>query len=145
MRSSLIILFLSVCLACVAAEKPTPGVSKQDRKAADREYKHAVELQQAGKPEDALLAVAKALQLVPGKVEYLTMSEMLRQQLISSHLDEGNRLAEKGDTVAAAEQFGQALSMEPHNSYVLQRLRDISPPRDPEHQHALQMLASVDQ
>jgi len=145
MRSPLVILFLSACLACLAAENPAPSVSKQAIKAADKEFKHAVELQEAGKIEDALLSVANALQLVPGKVEYITMREMLRQQIVSSHLDQGNHLAEKGETVAAAAQFGQALSVDPNNSYVLQRLHDIAPPEDPERQHALQMLASVDQ
>ncbi len=145
MRSSLVILLLFACLACLAAEKPAPGVSKQDIKTADKEFKQALELQQAGKTEDALLAVNKAIELVPGKVEYLTLSEMLRQQILRSHLDQGNRLAEKGDTAAAAEQFRAALSIDPHDSYVMQRLHDISPPEDPERQHTLEMLASVDQ
>jgi general secretion pathway protein D len=145
MRSSLIILFLLASLACLAAEKPSPGVSKQDIKNADKEFKQALELQQAGKTEDAFLAVTKAIELVPGKVEYLTLSELLRQQIVSGHLDQGNRLAERGDTAAAAERFREALSIDPQNSYVMQRLHDISPPENPERKHTLETLASVDQ
>ncbi len=147
MRSLLIILLLFACLGCLAlaADKPKPGASKQDIKAADKEFKHAIELQQAGKTEDAMLAVTKAVQLVPGNVEYVTLSEMLRQQIVSQHLGRGNRLAENGDTPAAAEEFRQALAVDPQNSYVVQRLSDISPQGNPERQHMLQLLASVDQ
>jgi tetratricopeptide (TPR) repeat protein len=147
MRSLLTILLLFACLDCLALadDKPKPGASKQDAKTADKEYKHAIELQQAGKTEDAMLAVTRAVQLVPGNVEYVTMSEMLRQQIVSQHLGQGNRFAENGDTPAAAEEFRQALAVDPQNSYVVQRLSDISPRGDPERQHTLQLLASVDQ
>jgi type II secretory pathway component GspD/PulD (secretin) len=82
---------------------------------------------------------------VPGNVEYVTLSEVLRQQIVSRHLGRGNRLAESGDTPAAAEEFRQALAIDPQNSYVVQRLSDISPQGNPERQHTLQLLASVDQ
>jgi Flp pilus assembly secretin CpaC len=145
MRSSLVILLLFASLGCPAEDKRAPGVSKQDVKAADKEFKEARELQQAGKTEEAMLAITKAVQLVPGKLEYITMSEMLRQQIVSDHLQRGDRLAEKGDTPAAAEQFRQALAVDPQNSYVMQRLRDILPQEDPEKRHTLELLASVDQ
>lgn len=141
---------LFFCLACMAADKPKsalPGtVSKEDKKAAEKEFKDAQDLQRAGRPDDALLAVLKAQELMPGNVEYMTMGEMLRQQIIGEHMEAGNHLAAAGDAAGAAQRFRMALSIDPQNAYAAQRLRDVEPPDgDAEHKHVLQLLASVDQ
>src|SRR6476469_3389134 len=144
------ILSLFFCLACMAADKPksvaAPPVSSEDRKIAEKEFKNAQELQRAGKPEDALIAVLKAQELMPGNVEFMTMGEMLRQQIVGEHVEAGNHLAAAGDPVGAAQRFHLALSIDPQNAYAAQRLRDVEPPDgDAEHKHVLQLLASVDQ
>ncbi|HEX4604481.1 MAG TPA: hypothetical protein VH724_10830 [Candidatus Angelobacter sp.] len=140
------ILSLFICFACAAAEKPKPAISKQARKAADKEFKNALELQKEGKPEEALLAVTKAAQLAPDNMEYVTMGEMLRQQIVGVQVEQGNRLAAAGDTSGAMQRFSAALAMDPGNAYVAQRLHDAAPPdQDPEHRHVLELLASVDQ
>ena len=149
MRICFAILTLFFCLACMAAEKPksaVPGVSKEDKKAAEKEFKDAQDLQRAGKPDDALVAVLKAQELMPGNVEFMTMGEMLRQQIVGDHMEAGNHLAAAGDSAGAAQRFRMALSIDPQNSYAAQRLRDVEPPDgDAEHKHVLQLLASVDQ
>jgi len=134
----------------MAADKPKsalPGtVSKEDKKAAEKEFKDAQDLQRAGKPDDALVAVLKAQELMPGNVEFMTMGEMLRQQIVGEHMEAGNHLAAAGDSAGAAQRFRIALSIDPQNSYAAQRLRDVEPPDgDAEHKHVLQLLASVDQ
>jgi general secretion pathway protein D len=146
MKSWFTIFALFFCLACAAAEKPRPAISKHDREAAEKQFKDALEFQKKGKAEEALLAATRATQLFPGNVEYLTMAEMLRQQIVGAHLEEGNRLAEIGDTRGAVAQFGTALGLDPQNAYVAQRMHDVVPPEaDPENRHVLQLLASVDQ
>ncbi len=156
MKSCFAILSLFFCLTCFGAEGPKSTaskegpkstVSKSDQKLAEKEFKSALDLQQSGKPEEALLAVIKATQLVPANVEYATLAETLRQQIVGQHLENGNRLAAAGDTSGASEQFRTALGIDPANAYVAQRLHDISPPDDPdpEQTHTLQLLASVDQ
>ncbi|HEX3584598.1 MAG TPA: hypothetical protein VH024_01305 [Candidatus Angelobacter sp.] len=143
--------FLCFCLACAAADGPKPAdskpvASKEDRKAAEKEFKNAQDLQRAGKPQEALQAVVKAEQLVPGNVEYITMGEMLRQQLVDEQMEAGNHLATAGDPLGAAQRFRTALTIDPQNTYAEQRLRDVAPPEgDPYHKHVLQLLASVDQ
>src|SRR6476469_5751116 len=144
------ILSLFFCLACMAADKPksvvTPLVSKEDKKNAEKEFKNAQDLQREGKPEDALIAVLKAQELMPGNVEFMTMGEMLRQQIVGEHMEAGNHLAAAGDSAGAAQRFRMALSIDPQNAYAAQRLRDVEPPDgDAEHKHVLQLLASVDQ
>ncbi|HEY2169089.1 MAG TPA: hypothetical protein VGJ30_05645, partial [Candidatus Angelobacter sp.] len=144
------ILTLFFCLACMAADKPksvaAPLVSKEDKKNAEKEFKNAQDLQRAGKPDDALVAVLKAQELMPGNVEFMTMGEMLRQQIVGEHMEAGNHLAAAGDPTGAAQRFRLALSIDPQNSYAAQRLHDVEPPDgDAEHKHVLQLLASVDQ
>ena len=150
MKTWFAILSLFFCLACMAADKPksvaTPLVSKEDKKNAEKEFKTAQELQRQGKPDDALVAVLKAQELMPGNVEFMTMGEMLRQQIVGDHMEAGNHLAAAGDPVGAAQRFRMALAIDPQNAYAAQRLRDVEPPDgDAEHKHVLQLLASVDQ
>lgn len=151
MKICFAILTLFFCLACMAADKPksavpSPAVSKEDKKAAEKEFKDAQDLQRAGKPEDALVAVLKAQELMPGNVEFMTMGEMLRQQIIREHMEAGNHLAAAGDPTGAAQRFRLALSIDPQNAYAAQRLHDVEPPDgDAEHKHVLELLASVDQ
>src|SRR6185312_15298872 len=131
MRICFAILTLFFCLACMAADKPksaVPGVSKEDKKAAEKEFKDAQDLQRAGKPDEALVAVLKAQELIPGNVEFMTMGEMLRQQIVGEHMEAGNHLAAAGDSAGAAQRFRMALSIDPQNSYAAQRLRDVEPP-----------------
>jgi general secretion pathway protein D len=146
MKICFAIISLFLCLACAAADGPKPAVSKEDKKAAEKEFKNAQDLQRAGKPDEALLAVLKAEELVPGNVEFMTMGEMLRQQIVGEHVEAGNHLAAAGDPNGAAQRFRTALSIDPQNAYVAQRLHDIEPIEgDAEHKHVLQLLASVDQ
>ncbi|HET9164428.1 MAG TPA: hypothetical protein VFP11_00420, partial [Candidatus Angelobacter sp.] len=121
------ILSLFFCLACMAADKPkstVSPVSNEDRKNAEKEFKNAQELQRAGKPEDALIAVLKAQELMPGNVEFMTMGEMLRQQIVGEHMEAGNHLAAAGDPKGAAQRFRMALAIDPQNSNAAQRLHD---------------------
>ncbi len=150
MKTWFAILSLFFCLACLAADKPKsavpPPVSKEDKKNAEKEFKNAQDLQREGKPEDALIAVLKAQELMPGNVEFMTMGEMLRQQIVGEHMEAGNHLAAAGDPVGAAQRFRMALGIDPQNSNAAQRLHDVEPPDgDAEHKHVLQLLASVDQ
>src|ERR1700761_7037986 len=103
------ILSLFICLSCMAADGPKPVLSKQDKKFAEKELKSALDLQRAGKPEDALAAAARAAQLVPGDLEIMALNEVLRQEVVSKYLEQGNRLAAAGDSIGAMQQFQTAL------------------------------------
>jgi len=145
MKYWLLIVVLLFCLACQAADKAHEGPSKDDLKQAQKSFQRAIDLQKAGKIEDALQAADAASVLVPGNLEYLTAREMLKLQIAGNYVQRGNQLAEKGDNAEAAGQFRASLAIDPQNAYVQQRLRDVSPPENPEHEHILQLLASVDQ
>jgi general secretion pathway protein D len=147
MKCGLYIVVLLFCLACQATDKGKPhtGPSKDEIKQAQKNFQHAIELQKAGKIDDALEAATAAAALVPGNLEYLTAREMLKLQMAGNYVQRGNQLADKGNNAEAAGQFRASLAIDPQNAYVQQRLRDVSPPENPEHEHILQLLASVDQ
>ena len=151
MRIRVLILVVCVSVAVSAADKHDTRVSehdthvsKKDRQAAEKEFSRALEFQKSGDLDDALQAIAHAVELVPGNREYLTAREMLREQLSGTHVSQGNRLAQAGDKTGAAAQFREALSIDPENLYAQQLLRDVTP-EDPEHQQTVELLASVDQ
>jgi general secretion pathway protein D len=143
---SILVLFLS--LAAPAQEKETnppkkPHVSKEEQKMAEEQFKRAQELRKEGKLEEALLAATSASQLAPTNAEYALTREMFKQQIVSTILDQGNKLANAGKNEAAAEQFRQALARDPENTYVQQRLRDVTEPENPDKARVMQLLASV--
>lgn len=110
---------------------------------AAAEFARAQQYERSGRNEEALAAASQAVKLAPANAEYLEAREMLRQQVVAGHLDSGNRLAEVGENAAAAAQFRAAIAVDPDNSYLQQRLRDVSPD-DNEERRTLQLLAAVD-
>jgi general secretion pathway protein D len=142
MKWILAILLLVVCLPAFAEEK-APPVSKQDEKMAADDLKRALELRKAGKVEEALLAVTHASQLLPANAEYVLTREMLRQQIVSAYIEQGNRLAAAGKRDEAATQFREALARDPENSYAQQRLRDVSEQDNPDRARVMELLAGV--
>ncbi len=142
MMFRLSILVLMFSFACQASDH---GPSKEELKQARRDFQRAIELQKAGKIEDALEAANAAAALAPGNFEYLTAREMLKLQVAGNYAQLGNQLAEKSNNPEAAAHFRAALALDPQNTYLQQRLRDVSPPENPEKEHILTLLASVDQ
>jgi general secretion pathway protein D len=146
MKICFAILSLFLCMTCALAEGPKTVISKRDKKDAAKELKIALDLQRAGKPEEALLAVNRAGELVPGDIEVASLGEILRQEIVGKQVEQGNRLASVGDSKGAIQKFQSALAIDPQNANVVQRLHDVTPPdQDPDHKHVLELLASVDQ
>jgi general secretion pathway protein D len=149
---AILVLFLSLAAfandkakksAASEGEQKKNHVSKEDQKMAEEQFKLAQELIQQKKTEEALLAATSASQLVPMNSEYALTREMLKQQIVSAYLEQGNRLADAGNNDAAAEQFRQALARDSGNTYAQQRLRDVSQPENPDKDRVMQLLASV--
>lgn len=130
-------------MGTAAAEKARTGPSTQDLKLAEKSFQHALQLQKEGRLEEAFKEASAAATLAPSNLEYLTARELLRSRIAGNDIERGNLLADIGETTEAEEQYRQALALDPQNGYAQQRLHDIAP-EDPEHQHVLQLLASVE-
>lgn len=145
MKRFVSILMVVLCMAAVsAAGKKDGSVSKKDHEAAEQEYKHAVEMQKSGQLEDAVAAATRATLFDPANVGYATFREILKQEVVNRFLDRGNSMADAGDRDGAAAQFKLGLAEDPYNTYLQQRLRDVSPQIKSEHDRTLELLASVD-
>lgn len=142
MRHWVYITLLLSCL-CAAVEKPRSGPSQHDLKQAQKNFQHALDLQKDGRLDEAFAEARKASELWPANQEYMTVREVLRSRIAAGYIDRGNLLADIGDSKGATDQFKQALAIDPQNGYAQERLRDMTPD-DPDHQHVLQLLASVE-
>ena len=141
MRLPEAIIALLLAGMCSASAQSIEGVDEQPSPAAT-EFARAQQLEKSGRTEEAFSAASRALQLSPANAQYIATREMMRQRIVSDRLETGNRLADAGDNGGAAAQFRAAMSLDPENSYLQQRLHDVYPD-DPEHK-TLQLLASVD-
>jgi general secretion pathway protein D len=104
------------------------GASKRDLKQARRRFEAGLKFRKAGRIQQAYDAVSDAARLVPNDIEYVTAREVLRQQLVMTHLQSGNSLLLEHQRQKAAAEFREALALDPSNSFAEQRLRDAAPP-----------------
>lgn len=102
--------------ACVA--------SKHDRKDAKEAFERGLKLQKDHRLDEALANFERAAQLLPRDVQYITVKELVRQQLVFDHLERGNTALTKGNQVAALGEFRAALQLDPQNQFANQRLKD---------------------
>src|ERR1700687_490758 len=122
--------------ACKAAAK--------DLKAARHAFSRGLKYRHEKNLDGAFEQFEEASRLIPQNVEYLTAREMLRQELVSSHIEHGNDQLQNGKQIEALADFREALQLDPQNEFARQRLQDAvgtppvrtaSPP---------QLVASVD-
>ena len=102
--------------ACVT----TPTNLKQAKQA----FQRGLKLEKANKLDDAFDEFKKAADLAPRDVEYVTMRELVKQQLVFDHLQRGNGALAGGQQILAMGEFRTALSLDPTNDFAKQRLND---------------------
>jgi general secretion pathway protein D len=128
----LISLILVWSLAAYASGTPSlaPGgvprqLTPKERKAARRAFSRGLELRAAGKNQEAYALFQRAASLDPASPEYLTASEVARQQLVFDHLQRGNQELLAGKQTKALADFRGALNLDPSNQFAEQRMRDV--------------------
>jgi general secretion pathway protein D len=102
--------------ACIA--------SKHDRKDAKEAFERGLKLQKDHRLDEALANFERAAQLLPRDVQYITVKELVRQQVVFDHIERGNTALSKGNQVAALGEFRAALQLDPQNQFANQRLKD---------------------
>ncbi|HUM05040.1 MAG TPA: hypothetical protein VLT90_06245 [Terriglobales bacterium] len=150
------VLGLGVCLAADGVPvKPAsmcsdaPGApacqgSSKDLKAARSAFSRGLRLQREKNLHEALVEFERASSIVPQNVEYLTAREMMRQQLVTSHLERGSDSLLEGQQIEALAEFRQALHLDPENEFAQQRLRDAAGPIPVHADNAAELVASAD-
>ena len=112
-------------LPCPAGAKdPACNPSKDDLKKSKAAFSKALQLQKAEHFDEAYVEFDTAARLVPKNVEYVTALALVRQQLVSDHLQRGNDDLTNGKMVEAQAEFRSAANLDPQNEFAQQRLRD---------------------
>jgi general secretion pathway protein D len=93
-------------------------------KQAKQAFQRGLKLQKEKKLDDALDEFKRAADLAPRNVEYVTMRELVKQQLVFDHLQRGNTALAGGQQILAMGEFRSALSLDPSNDFAKQRLND---------------------
>jgi general secretion pathway protein D len=83
-----------------------------------------MKLQKQNRLEDAFLEFQAASNLVPQDLQYATLRELVRQQLVSDHLNRGNTALADGREIEALGEFRNALHLDPHNDFAQERVSD---------------------
>jgi len=137
MRWAVVLVVIAVTGVGVCADAPKlallpcpPGASetvcnpsRQDLKAAKKAFARGVKLQKDD-PEHAYRELDRAAELVPRNMEYLTARELARQQLVYTHIEQGNKELDSGKQAAALDDFRSALTLDPANTFAQERVRD---------------------
>lgn len=83
-----------------------------------------MKLQKEKQLDSALEEFERAANLVPQDLQYATLRELVRQQLVSEHLDRGNAALANGQQIEALGEFRNALHFDPSNDFARQRVND---------------------
>ncbi len=144
----------TACLAADGAAAPltcsdSPGApgckaAKRDLKAARQAFSRGLRRQHEKNLDEAFSEFEEASRLIPQNVEYLTAREMLRQQVVSSHIEHGNEQLQNGKQIEALADFRLALQLDPQNEFAQQRLHDALGPAAVRTVAAPQLIASID-
>ena len=111
---------------CAEGVPATPSclVTPKSRREAKKAFARGMKLQKDKRLDEALVEFERAADLVPQDVQYVTLREMVRQQLVFDHLQRGNGALAGGSPVQALGEFRTALHIDPTNDFARQRLND---------------------
>ncbi|MGC2193259.1 MAG: type II and III secretion system protein [Terriglobales bacterium] len=103
---------------------PACVVSPQTQQEARKAFERGMKLQKQKRLDEALEEFEKAGNLVPKDVQYATLRELVRQQLVYEHLQRGNAALATGQQIEALGEFRNVLHLDPTNDFARQRLSD---------------------
>ena len=101
------------------------AVVKPDPKLARKLAGLAAKAEAAGDEEGALRAYEEAARYAPFDVTIVSKGAALRSKLVRAHVDNAERLALDGEFQGATLELGAALSIDPSNTIVEERLRQL--------------------
>lgn len=103
---------------------PACVISPQAQREARKAFGRGMKLQKHKRLDEALEEFEKAGNLAPKDVQYATLRELVRQQLVYEHLQRGNAALADGQQIEALGEFRNVLHLDPSNDFARQRLND---------------------
>ena len=112
-------------------------VTKHDVKEARQAYDRGLKLRSRQQWNEALEQFDEAARLDPKDPHFLTARELLKSQLVYSHVQRGNALLAENQTQQAATEFRAALDLDSGNPFARQQLEESTRPLATALPHAL--------
>lgn len=99
---------------------------KPDLKRAKKLMELGAKEEAAGAYEEALAAYDEAVRYAPFDVTIVGKAAALRSKLVQSYVDKAELLAVQGNFLEATEQLASALQVDPSNTMLLERLKQLN-------------------
>src|SRR5215469_1529532 len=129
--------FFSVLLVCPLASAQSPSNSHTPAKNAQQDLKRARKAEElgdkaeaAGRFAEALVYFEEAARYAPMDANIVGHAAALRSKLIRAHVEAAERDALAGDLDQATGELAEALAIDPGNTIVLERLRELKSMED---------------
>lgn len=104
-----------------------------------------MKLQKEKRLDDALAEFERAANLIPKDVQYATLRELTRQELVYEHLQRGNAALAEGQQILAMGEFRNVLHIDPSNDFARQRLNDAVDHSGTGSRHGAQLIDKADE
>jgi general secretion pathway protein D len=101
-------------------------VSKKDEKEARQAFSRGLKLQEKKSFEEAFTQFDQAARLDPQNVQFLSAREMVKSELVFSHIERGNVLLAEDSFAQATAEFKSALELDPDNPFARERLEECT-------------------
>ena len=153
-------LLLAVSAAWAADQPPTapattcasgvPGapaclVSPQTQQAARKAFEHGMKLQKEKRLDEAYREFENAANLIPQDLQYATLRELTRQQLVYDHLQRGNAALANNQPIEALGEFRNVLHIDPNNDFARQRVNEAIDHGGTGNRHSPQLIEQSDE
>src|SRR5712692_10370855 len=116
---------LLCCLMLWQQPAMSQNAPKGDAKRALRLAEQGAKAEAAGRLEDALADYHEAVLLVPRNVQIVALEAALRSRMIRGRVATAEERAIEGDLKRAADELAEALRIDPGNTIVAERLRQM--------------------
>jgi general secretion pathway protein D len=103
-------------------------VSKKELKEAREAFVRGIKLQDQNRMEEAFTQFDEASRKVPQNVQFLTARELVKAQLVFTHVEQGNALLLANSRAQAAAEFRAALDLDPEDQFAQEQLQQATEP-----------------
>ncbi len=134
-------------IPCASGVPGAPAclVSPQTQQEARKAFEHGMKLQKEKRLDDAYIEFEKAANLIPQDIQYATLRELTRQQLVYDHLQRGNAALASGQPIEALGEFRNVLHIDPNNDFARQRVNEAIDPGGTNARQSPQLIEQSDE
>jgi general secretion pathway protein D len=120
-------------------------VTPQTRRDARKAFEQGMKLQKQKRLDEALVEFEKAATLVPQDLQYATLHELVRQQVVYEHMQRGNSALAENRPVEALGEYRDVLHLDPGNDFAQRQVEDALGRTDPSRGRSPRLVEQSDE